>query len=234
MSFLNPLLVERAAREAVRVEVERRVGQKIDGLSNSRIAALAELALQKTEVDIEDVKRVIRAELPRKVASIVADMLDADCECRKRLVEYAQRAESERLTSLLQVRDKLVGLIESTYASVASHLMREFRIVTASNAIAFAVLGVVTGTRRKATLQLVLPALVLVGAVLVTGGLYVFNQNWLHTVIYGQYVGLAYALYLAGVALLLADVFFNRARVTTRMVNAAFQAVGSTAAALPC
>jgi hypothetical protein len=234
LSFLNPLVIERAAREVVRIEVERRVGEKIDSLSNSRVADLAQRALQNTEADIARTQRALRDEVPRKVANVVADMLNADCECRKRLVEYAQRAESERLSSLTQVRERLAGLIESTYASVASNLMREFRIFTASNAVAFALLALITLIRRKATLQLILPAVVLGGAVIVTGGLYLFNQNWLHTVVFGQYVGLAYVGYLAGVALLLADVVFNRARVTTRLVNLVLQSVGSVATAVPC
>jgi hypothetical protein len=82
--------------------------------------------------------------------------------------------------------------------------------------------------------QLILPAIVLVGAVIVTGGLYLFNQNWLHTVVFGQYVGLAYIVYLASAALLLADIVFNRARVTTRLVNLTLQSVGSVATAVPC
>jgi hypothetical protein len=112
--------------------------------------------------------------------------------------------------------------------------MREFRIFTASNAIAFALLVAITLIRRAATLQLFLVALVVVGAVMVTGGLYLFNQNWLHTIVFGDYVGMAYAAYLAGVTLLFADVVFNRARVTTEIVNIVLEAIGSAARAVPC
>jgi hypothetical protein len=112
--------------------------------------------------------------------------------------------------------------------------MRELRIFTASNAIAFALLVVIMLFRRAATLQLFLVAVVLVGAVGVTGGLYIFNQNWLHTIVFSDYVGMAYAVYLAGVSLLFADVVFNRARATTRIVNLIFQSLGSAATAVPC
>jgi len=234
LSFVSPLLIERAAREVVRIEVEHRVGEEIDSLSNSRIAGIAQRALQSTEADIARTQRALRDEVPLKVADVAASMLDADCECRKRLREYARNADTDRVSSLSQVRGQLVVLIESSYASVASNLMREFRIFTASNAIAFALLAFMLLIRSGATLQLVLTAIVLIGAVVVTGGLYLFNQNWLHTIVFGQYVGLGYALYLAGVALLLADVAFNRARVTTRLVNMAFQAVGAAITAVPC
>lgn len=234
LSFVNPLLIERTAREIVRIEVEQKIGEKIDHLSNSHIVKLAQRALLRTDDEIERTQKAIREEIPSKVANVVAEMLNADCECRKRLVEYAQRSEAKRLSSLAQVRERLVNLIESAYASVTRSLMRELRIFTASNSAAFALLGVVTLVRRKATLQLALPAVVLLGAVAVTGSLYLFNQNWLHTIVFGQYVGLAYSTYLASVALLLADIVFNRARVSTQIVRLAFDVVGSATPVAPC
>ena len=70
-----------------------------------------------------------------------------------------------------------------------------------------------------------LPAVVLLGAAAVTGALYLFNQNWLHTIVYNDYVGMAYLVYLAAVAVALTDIVFNKARVTTRLLNLAFDAV---------
>ena len=234
LSWANPLLVERSAREVLRIEVERRVGERIDALSDSRIAGLAQRALHKAGVEIEDTQAEIRAQVPQRVAEVVANMLDADCACRQRLTASFQAGWQEHLSSQLQLRERLGGLIESAYASVSASLMREFRIFCASNAVAFLLLGAITAWRRKAGLQLVLPAGVLIGAVAVTGGLYLFGQDWLHTIVFGDYVGWAYSFYLAGVATLLADIAFNRARVTTQIVNLALHAVGSTLSAVPC
>jgi hypothetical protein len=233
-SFVSPLLIERAAREVVRLEVERRVGQKIDSLSNTRLVGLARRALEKVDADVQSVELAIREDVPRKVANVVADMLRADCECRKRLIEGAQRAETERLTSLGQLRERLVASIESTYATVRGALLREFRIFCASNALAFALLGAVALRRKRATLQLLVPAVVVVGAVTITAGLYLFGQNWLHTIVFGECVGMAYAAYLLAVAALLADVLLNRARFTSRVVNVVSSILGSTTHVVPC
>ena len=234
ISFLDPLLVERAAREVIRIEVERRVGEKIESLSGSKVAGLARKALVRVDADLEKAQRELAQDVPRKVAHVIADMLKADCECRKRLIASADKGHRQHVTSLTQMREHLVGLIESSYASVTANLMREFRIFTASNAVAFALLGLVTLFRRGSALQLVLPAVVLVGAVAVTASLYLFNQNWLHTVLYSQYLGLAYAGYLGAAAAFLADIVFNRARITTELVNAALHAAGSAVHAVPC
>lgn len=161
-------------------------------------------------------------------------MLNADCECRKRLVARAQQSQIEEISSLSRAREKLLSLIESTYASVTQSLTREFRIFTSSNAAVFAILGFTTLLRRKAGLQLALPAVVLVGSATITGSLYLFNQNWLHTVVFSQYVGMTYVVYLAGVTLLLADIAFNRARITTHIINAVSSALGSTLSVAAC
>jgi hypothetical protein len=172
MSFLNPLLVERAARELIRIEVERRVGEKIESLSSARIVTLGQRALGKTDAELEIAKRELAAGIPRKVAEVVGAMRNADCECRKRMGEAATKAHEERITQLGQVRERLSILIESAYASVAANLMNEFRVFTGSNAVAFALLWLVTFFRRGAALQLLLPAVVLTGAVARAGSLY--------------------------------------------------------------
>lgn len=55
-------------------------------------------------------------------------------------------------------------------------LAREFRIFTASNALVFLALAGVTARRRRAGLQLALPAIVLVTASAVTAMLYLFTH----------------------------------------------------------
>ncbi len=234
LSWVEPLWIERAAREVVRIEVEKRAGEKIDRLSNSKVAALAAKALGQTETEIDAKRRELKEGVPAKVAQAVADMLHVDCECRRRMSESATRAAEERLGTLDQVRAQLLGLIETAYASVTQDLMREFRIFCGSNAVVFGLLALVAWFWRRASVQLVLPALVLLGAAGLTGGLYLFHQNWLHTIVFSQYVGMSYVGYLGLAFSLLADVVFNRARCITVGLNALLKAVGSATVLVPC
>ncbi|WP_374565052.1 hypothetical protein [Ideonella sp.] len=234
LSWVEPLWVERAAREVVRIEVEQRVGEKIDTLSNSKVAALAAKALGRTEAEIDAQRRALKEGVPAKTAQVVADMLHVDCECRRRMSENATRATEERIGTLDQVRARLLGLIETAYASVTQDLMREFRIFCGSNAGVFGLLALVTWFWRRASVQLVVPALVLLGAAGLTGGLYLFNQNWLHTIVFSEYVGMGYVAYLGGAFALLADVAFNRARCITAVLNVLLDVVGSATVLVPC
>lgn len=234
LSFARPLAVERIAREAVRIQVERETGARIDALTGGRLAGMAHGVLKGIDTQGMRTWRAMRADLPHRVAEVTAGMLDADCPCRRRLGTFAGVLAQGRLFRLGLAHARLTGLIESRYAAVRGRLLRECRIFTGANAAAFALLAGVTLARRRAGLQLVLPAAVLAGALAIAGGFYLFGQDWLHTLIFNDYVGLAYAGWLAAVALLLADIALNGARVTTRAVNAVLHAAGSTVSALPC
>lgn len=235
LSFVSPLTLERAAREVVRMEVQRRVGERMEALSQSRLVQLAGRALRQTEAEMAQAQEALAGDVPARVAGVVAQMMDADCECRRRMAERARAQQHERLDSLARVRERLVSLIESAYGSVRDALLRELRIVSASNAVAFALLGVVTLRRPHASWHLLLPVAVLTGAVLISTGLYLFNQHWLHTLVFGDYVGWGYAGYLALVAGFLGDLAFNRGRVGTGIINRVLGAVARhPIEVLPC
>ena len=67
--------------------------------------------------------------------------------------------------------------------------------------------------------QLLLVAATVLSAALVVGGFYLFKQDWLHTLVFGSYVGWSYAAYLAAVTGLFADILFNEARVCANLLN---------------
>lgn len=234
LSWLNPIWIERMASTAVRVEVEREAGERVDALSGAPIVGLAQRTLGRTDAEIESTREAVRSEIPANVTRVTTAMLDRDCACRARLKSLADAGARQRLLSLSQLRVRLTSLIESAYADVRKKLLREFRIFTASNAAALAMLGVVTLVRPKARLQLMLPAAALAGGVVVTTGLYLFAQDWLHTILFDDYVGLAYVVWLSVVVLLLTDILGNRARVSTRIANGVLQLAGAAVVAVAC
>jgi hypothetical protein len=116
LSYVAPLELERMAREAVRIEVERQVGEAVDRLSDSKLAALARRERRKTESEIERTENAIRQQIPRKVALVVADMLQADCECRKRLIASVESVAKRRLASLQSVQDNALLITACDHA----------------------------------------------------------------------------------------------------------------------
>ena len=63
---------------------------------------------------------------------------------------------------------------------------------------------------------------------------YLFEQNWFYTIIYNDYTGYSFIGYLVIVFAILCDIVFNKARVTTEILNACLQALGQAASFVPC
>lgn len=234
LSYTNPVFVESILRQLIRIEVERRVEEKITALEDSKIVQFADRLAGRNTAELNELKHKLAEELPQKVAAVTAEMLNADCECRKAIASSLTAAMEARLSTLTQLNERLTLLIQTKYRDVAESMIREFRIFTGANVIMFALLGITAAIRRGASLQLVLPAIVLLGAMGIIGFLYLFNQDWLHTILFGDYVGLAYFAYLGVAVAFLADIAFNRARITTRIVNTILDAAGSGITAVPC
>jgi hypothetical protein len=233
-SYVNPGFVETVARDAIRLEVERRVGERIDALDGGRLADIAKGMSGKNALEIAELKRKLAEGLPQKVAAIAAQMRNIDCECRKAIEKSMAGVLERRTADLSRINERLELLIRTQYMGVAESLTREFRIFTGANTLVFSLLAITAALRKRAGLQLVLPTVVLLGAAGLVGYLYLFHQNWLHTVLFSDYVGFGYFIYLALAIALLTDIVFNRARVTTRLLNALFSAAGSTLQAVPC
>lgn len=218
-SLANPGYVENIAKDIIRHEVEKRVHEKVDALDEKFLAGKAGVLVQKHAEEAEQARRQIREKVPERIAAVIAEMRNLDCECRKKIAIHSRAGLEWTIARAAQAQERLTSLIRSQYMEVAARLTCEFRIFTGANALVFALLGVAAWLRRGAGWHLVPAALVLVAAAGATGYLYLFQQNWLHTVLFSDYVGWAYFAYLGAVFALLGDVVLNRARVTVGLLR---------------
>lgn len=234
VSIANPGLVEKTAKSAIRYEVEKKVREKIDAIDGGFLAKKA-AALSKGYADeIAQTQRLLAQNLPAQLARVIAEMQDLDCECRNKVETHIRTGMEWRITSAVAAQERLASLIRTQYLETTDQLIREFRIFTGTNALVFAFLFVAAALKRQASIHFLPASIVLLASAGMTAYLYLFNQDWLHTLVFGDYVGLAYIAYLASALALLSDIAFNRARLTTEVLSAALDAIGSGFQILPC
>lgn len=234
LSYLSPTTIQKFARVLIEMEVENRVAGKIDQLEQSKVGKIGTALSQRNTAEIAQLKREIAKKLPERIAKVGDAMLDPNCECRKTFDKMKNSALEGRLKMLSKLEDRLTELIHHKYMEVSTALMQEFRIFSAANAFMFVLLGSTLVLRKRANLQLILPALMVLGAVGIVGFLYVFEQNWLHTIVFGDYIGLGYFAYLGIAVAFLSDILFNHANITTAIFNATANTVGLAAQAVCC
>ena len=239
LTFSTPQWVERFgvdfiethAREKVESSIERWKPVWREGVAGR----VAEALYREKQAEIEQLKQQFKNGIRETWATALAEIRDLDCECREKILDLLETGTAGHLLSLEAGSERLTAFIQSSYMEVATELKRDIRIFTATNAGAFILLLLVSLLKPQAVRHLFVPGLLLVVATVVCTYGYIFEQNWLLTVIYGSYLGYAYAAYLGLVFLFLCDIVLNRGRVTTRLANGVLDTFGGAVASLtPC
>lgn len=233
VSYARPTAVESLAKNFIRVEMERNSSAAVHTIESSVLVRLVVARLDTA--GMVALRRQLADSVQARVARVAAEMRDADCPCRRFVEEAAGAVYGfPRGTRKPPVDQQLTALIRAAYMDFATKILREFRIFTAANALVLLLLGVAVVRRRDARLHLLPPALILVCSAVVIGYYYLFRQDWLHAVVFSDYVGLAYFGYLGAAFVLIADILLNRGRMTAGVVNAGSSVVGSAVNVLPC
>jgi len=230
--------VEEIAKDFVKERVEEETRKKIDSISltasESTLGKIALKLMKERENEIEKLKLKLQEKAYEKSSAVMAEMRDLSCECR---VKYAQSLKENmelRISALEVMNEKLMGFMKSKYMEVVNKLTQELRIFTGSNLAMFFILLLASFLKPKAIIQLFVPGLLLAISTLICSYFYIFEQNWLFTIIYSDFIGFGYLVYVSGLFLWFCDIIFNKARVTTEIVNMVLNAIGSALQAVPC
>ena len=221
-----------------------KVSQLVDGVIDSVYVFYGQHIVKKnekeiikkifTQQEIENIKMQLKNQAHEQLAAVIAEMRDLDCECRKKDAQIYKEGFEFRLALLQVANEKLQNFMKAKYMEVATELKRDVMIFTGSNTFVFLFLLLISFLKPSAIAHLFLPGVLLVSATLVCSYFYIFEQNWLFTIIFNDYLGFAYLGYVGVVFLFLCDILFNRARVTTEIINAVLNAIGAAAQIEPC
>lgn len=238
LTFHTPEWVEDFAAGFIEKEVSERVDTAIDSIQppagESALARAASALYAKNEEAIERYREDLREKVHERMADAIAQARDLDCECRDKWAQWLEAGTSAQIRLLQKANQGITDFIQSNYARVVADLKRDIRIFTASNGLVFLLILALAIGKPQACLQLFVPGILAATAALACSYFYIFEQNWLLTILFNDYLGFTYLVYLVIVFALLCDITLNRARITTEIVNAVLEAVGSVASAVPC
>lgn len=238
LTYSVPGWVEDFAADYIESQAQERIDASIYAIqppeSENALARLAQSMYEKNEAQIEQLKTDLRTKVHEQWATALATVRDLDCECREKWEDWFESGFNTNIALLQAANERISSFIHSTYMDVTTELKRDIRIFTASNAAVFILLLLVSFLKPQAMMHLFLPGVLLAVSTLICSYFYIFEQNWLLTIIHGSYLGFLYLAWLGVVFLFLCDIVFNRGRVTTEILNAFFNAVGSALSAVPC
>jgi hypothetical protein len=234
VTFGMPTAVEQSAKGFVAKQIEREIQEKYQG---SKVSSLSDKALSiASRLGYEEgkIREDLKNKLPEKIASVIASMCGYDCERKKSLTQSIAAGYMERIANIQVAQARLGEIIKNKYMNIVNSLRTDLRIFLGANAVMFMILLLVSFQKPKAIAHLFLPGIFLLVATIAASAIYLFGQDWFYTILYNDYMGFGYLAYLSTIFGFLMDVAFNKARVTTEIINAVLNAVGSALSVVPC
>lgn len=240
-TFADPQLIENSGKSFVEWKLKDEAGKRIKSIRlpekkgfEKFLGEKAEKLREETEEKLEKIRNQLKADLPAIIAAKVAKMRNLDCECRMQWEQRIRNSMHLQVASLEAAKSKLIDFSQAKYMEIVEKLTLDVRIFLSVNATIFIFLFLVSFLKPQAINHLFLPGVLMLVSTAICSYFYVFEQNWLYTILYNDYTGYSYIGYLLAVFSILCDIAFNKARVTTEIVNGILSAIGQAATLVPC
>lgn len=233
-TFADQDTIKRHASGFIQHQIKTEMKQKNAALSESKYSDQLDGLKAVFEKDLALGQAYIDGNLDQLIANVIAAKCNLNCEKREGWRQSIRAGLDENLKRTGVSLETVESLISGKYDQIVSALRTDLRIYLGTNIVMFALVGLALLLRKKASLQLIVPAALLTLSAFISISLYVFGQNWFYTLLYSNFWGYAYTGYAGLIFLSLLDVFLNRARVTSRTMNGIFTAMGSALSVVPC
>lgn len=234
VTFASPEKVEDSAKGFVKSQIEKEMRAKQQAMNESSAIEAALNVAGRLGLEKEQLQANLDNDLPEKISNIIASMCGYDCEKKKVLAQSIASGYMERIRSIKVAESTLSDIVKGKYIEIVSNLKLDLRIFLGSNLAMFLILLAISFFKPKAVKHLFAPGLLLVVATILSSTIYIFGQDWFYTILYNDYLGFGYLLYIAAIFGLLIDITFNKARATTEIINGIANAVGAAFSVVPC
>lgn len=231
LTYKDTQWFEDSAKAWVAKEIERKIQMDFPDSEQKSSSKMLGKLKGKLQERIKDLREELFSDLPDKIAVEIAHW----CTCRMGLEDKkaAQRKFEEIRVSVRKdniadlkknIQSKTIGLenvnalIKGHYIKIIEQLLNDFRIFTGSNVLIFLSLLILSLIKTEHEKALMVAGGLVTCGTLVSIGIYLFNQNWFHALLFNDYMGWGYLVYVATITGFLADVVFNKGKISMEVV----------------
>ena len=224
-TFLSPHTIEKHAHAFIAQEVSKRTHAQIDSLGshqifNSKIMVLAKKKMGEEREKLKIVKGLLHQKVDEKLASVMAKMNNLDCECRKKYQKFFHGFLSDFRLSLAKGIKQLEKFMSQSYMVVMEKILDDLKIFLGGNFFSLVIIFLLLHFKPKYEKILFWLSGFMLLSTLICSYFYIFNQNWFFTLIFNDFLGFGYLVYLLTLFGFFVDIGFNKARITDIIMNA--------------
>lgn len=196
------------------------------------VASLAGRASALMSEEQRQIAASLKAELPNYIASVVA--AHCNCETRAELAAKLKASLETQHARLALALESLSQAATNHYETVKIELRQDVRIFLGTNLLVFLLALVASLFRAPARLHLLPICSVLIVSVILASSWYIFGQDWMTTIAFNDYAGYCYSAGLGVLAILLTDIIFFKASLTSAVFSGISDAFGAAISFSPC
>ena len=237
-SFTSPQTIEKNARGFIKEQVSKKTHEKIENIGqkhkDNKFVKLSSRIFKKKKEKLKLYKEALKYKVDEKLAMVMAKMLDLNCSCRQKYKGVFHDLITTKITNLKTATKTLEAFMTQKYIYVVNNIIKDFRIFLGSSFVVLLIMLFLLFSKPQVGIQVNMLAGLMLLSTVISSYFYIFKQNWFYTIIYNDFVGFSYLVYLGIIFLFLCDIIFNKARITTEVVNVILNAIGSSLTAVSC
>lgn len=230
--------IEDNARGFIKEQIAKKTHEKIDNIGSkhkdNKLVKLSAKIFKKKAAEVSHYKEALKSKIDEKLVAVMVKMKNMDCKCRQKYKGILHSFITTKITDLKTATKKLETFMTQKYMFVVENIVKDFRVFLGSSFFVLLTMLLLLFTKPQVSIQVSMLAGLMLVSTAISSYFYLFKQNWFYTIIYNDFIGYAYLMYLGIIFLFLCDIIFNKARVTTEIVNALLNALGSSISAVSC
>ena len=214
-----PKTYERTALGFAKTEVTRAMQARFDG---STVTQGFEKLSTRLGVRQDTLNTAAQGDLPKIVGAVIANYYKCTPATQSQ-TNAAAAAVSARITaqaaSLGIAQTRVTEMIKGRYDSTIQGLRHDLMIFLGTNLATFMIIGLASFASTSRRTLIIYPALLLSLTVITCCGFYLFNTDWFYTLLFQNFIGFGYSIWIAALFTWLLDIVLNRAHVTLKILS---------------
>lgn len=204
----HPEIIEKMAKTFVITKAQLKAD---DFQKNDKVEAVADKALS-IAVKFGFDQQKIQEKMDGGIDNYIRDSLSAICkfDCPDAIESNA--VEQSRFTNFKFHGQSIMEALKDRYMKTIDLLVRDLRIFTGVNAIAFFVMLGMSFMKTNQPKALVIPWVFLLLSVVIASISYIGNSHWFYDILMNHFMGFGYLFYMAFIFGMLCDFVFNEAK----------------------
>jgi len=237
LSFLSPYTIEKEARGFITQKVSEKTHERIDAIGSSKVfkhkifkKAKDKLAKEKTK--LLRYKILLHEKADEKMATVMAKMHNLDSESRDKHQKVFKGVLEDMVSSISKAIKNIESFMMKSYMQVMQKVLDDFKIFSGTNFVISFILAFLLFFKLENSNTLHVLAWIVILSTLICSYFYIFEQNWFFTILFNDFVGFWYVVYLFFVFCFFLDIVFNKARVTQFILELISYVINSVANAI--